>query len=1395
MKRKGNFSRLVIFAIAAFVALSVVSTVQAAYVEIGTGTSYEWHIPAYGGYNYGWSATLYNQSEIGSAITIEKIAYYVDHYGSGNSYTFYNQKCYMGHTTASTFSDGSRPDPSTMTLVYDGDVTWSGTGWNSITLDTPFSYNGVDNLVIYWENWDGDYDSGYPYWQYTSQTNRAKYYYNDYNDPDDPGSATGYLCSYVPNIRLYYPNANDVGVTAINEPTGTIIQGTQTIKVQVENFGTNDQSAVPVVGKVYQIDETVLLDENMDADPGWSTTGCWEFGEPTSGPGSAHTGTNVYATNLSGDYPLYADDNLTMPTIDLTAYDEATLDYWFWYDTESTTYDGIVFQISVDSGAFTDVITYGGHSQGYWENIIFDLTPYCGHTIQIRWHMYSDISVCYPGGYIDDVKVIGRTYSLVHTCSGLTSLNSGESKEVTLSPDWSATPGDYLIKSYTTLSGDEDNSNNASSTLVTVLAGIHDVGVNSVDYPPSGMVPAMSFNPKATVENYGDFDETNVPIECWIYKHPQTVFTEDFESLTAPSQSGSVNIISSIIKDKGEDEKFGEAQFTVEYGSTPPGAVSDWTIYGNWHQTSYRYSSPTHSMYNGDDISHQYPSYASDWLISPQINVGTSGGTLDFDLWMYCEGSYYDNIYFGNSADGNSWSFWWFGGWGGPTGGFIHVSVPLFTSQIDPDGNTYVGFYFSSDSVVQYEGCYVDDVTVSKSGGVVYDEWIYEDLDMSQVKQVVFPSFTPECESLYDVHVCTWLLTDTNPSNDCQAVYNVDASGRVYNVDKDQWYRTFQDAIDDADPYDTLQALPYTYEENINVNVEGLTLETYPTAIPAVTIDGGGTAPCITINADYITINGFEIVNGLNGIMAQSSGVTGCTISQCEIHDNINPSGYAGAGIMFYGYDGGFFNNVIENNEIYNNARQGIFLGWFYGAGDPVISTENIITGNEIYNNGLDETHPPDASCYGIQLTWADYNSIEGNTIYDHSWLYGGTTPWGAGIYLWASFNNYVTGNYIYNNDEGVRIWNDASGRTLGPNCVNYNYFGKWCQPPGVAIVNYDAGNTVDARWNWYGQDDGPAGLTPDAVTGRIADGFGDQVFGDLWFDPWIGVDAEILTDHIAVLDGEVIHFDGTTSFNVDTGGNYVDNLEYEWDLGDGQKMFIEEFAHLYDSPGTYTVQLHVRAPDLEDIDVDNPTLDDFATIHVTVTARGQPLKGFADPEIVNGEILDQGDGYSGIVKIPLQFEALATGGTPDYTFEWDFGDGTTTTSRTPIHVYENTGEYLVTLTVTDSEGQTVTDTTTAVIKEKETPEPVTITDVTGGFGLTATVINPTGEPIPWSIHVEGKLVFYGDHSCTLEGETGTISTKVLGFGKATITITADQTIEEYSAFLLGPFVLGLRAI
>jgi len=58
-----------------------------------------------------------------------------------------------------------------------------------------------------------------------------------------------------------------------------------------------------------------------------------------------------------------------------------------------------------------------------------------------------------------------------------------------------------------------------------------------------------------------------------------------------------------------------------------------------------------------------------------------------------------------------------------------------------------------------------------------------------------------------------------------------------------------------------------------------------------------------------------------------------------------------------------------------------------------------------------------------------------------------------------------------------------------------------------------------------------------------------------------------------------------------------------------------------------------------------------------------------------------------------LWFYSEIAGGFPPYSYEWDFGDGNTSTGENPSHSYKTAGSYTVFLTVTDDRGNADTET------------------------------------------------------------------------------------------------------
>ena len=147
--------------------------------------------------------------------------------------------------------------------------------------------------------------------------------------------------------------------------------------------------------------------EDFEADDGGfthsGTADSWAWGEPTSGPGVAHSGTRVWATNLAGDYPPDSEAVLVSPPVPLAAGTRPTLEYWQFFQAEYGFDQGLA-QISPDGGATWDLLEVASWSSVYAPKV-YDLSRYAGREVQVRFVMTSNAAVAYAGWYIDDFRI------------------------------------------------------------------------------------------------------------------------------------------------------------------------------------------------------------------------------------------------------------------------------------------------------------------------------------------------------------------------------------------------------------------------------------------------------------------------------------------------------------------------------------------------------------------------------------------------------------------------------------------------------------------------------------------------------------------------------------------------------------------------------------------------------------------------------------------------------------------------------------------------------------------------------------------------------------------------------------------------------------------------------
>ncbi len=132
-------------------------------------------------------------------------------------------------------------------------------------------------------------------------------------------------------------------------------------------------------------------------DGGLTATGSWQHGAPTSGPNAAHSGTNVWATTLSGPYPNGDSASLTF---EVTVPSGApTLSFWHYTDNEAG-YDYTYVRVHVGASV-TQVDSLP--SILAWTERTVDLSAYAGQAVTIEFFHTSDGSITYDGTYLDDV--------------------------------------------------------------------------------------------------------------------------------------------------------------------------------------------------------------------------------------------------------------------------------------------------------------------------------------------------------------------------------------------------------------------------------------------------------------------------------------------------------------------------------------------------------------------------------------------------------------------------------------------------------------------------------------------------------------------------------------------------------------------------------------------------------------------------------------------------------------------------------------------------------------------------------------------------------------------------------------------------------------------------------
>ena len=238
----------------------------------------------------------------------------------------------------------------------------------------------------------------------------------------------------------------------------------------------------------------------------------------------------------------------------------------------------------------------------------------------------------------------------------------------------------------------------------------------------------------------------------------------------------------------------------------------------------------------------------------------------------------------------------------------------------------------------------------------------------------------------------------------------------------------------------------------------------------------------------------------------------------------------------------------------------------------------------------------------------------------------------------------------------------------------------------------------------------------------------------------------------------EWVRFDGSSSYDPD--GTIT---SYSWNFGDGNTGSVVAPYNRFAAPGTYTVTLTVT---------DDDGASDTKTHTVQVGPTNQPPVAAFNFSPTNP-----------LVGGWVQFNGSASSD-PDGTitsYAWNFGDGNTGSIVAPYNRFAAPGTYTVTLTVTDDDGASDTETHTVQVGPTNQP-PV----------ASFTISPPSPGVLEW-VRFDGSSSYDPDGSISSyswnfgDGNTGSIVAPYNRFAApgtytVTLTVTDDDGASDTEA-------------
>ena len=384
-------------------------------VEIGTGTSTTYYVPFNALYGYSFTEQLYYAAEIDMAGSITSISFYHQPSSTTTDQTN-NIVIYMKNVSRSSFSSSS--DFETVTtgdIVYNGTWTIPGTeGWTTITLDSPFDYDGTSNLMIAMHEYTSGYSTRYFTYTSTTESRCVQLYSDSYNpDPYNPGTYSGSRTTrtYLSNIRLEItsgtitcPTPNAPVVTDVTEQSATLAWAPRGEESAWDVYLTSTPTDVP---------DSNTVPTDMATDTFYSINGLnsqttyYFYVRANCGAGdvSRWKGTDVTTTQILATLPYSQDFEDVTENASWALVNGSQTNQWFIGSAVNHTDNGAnALYISNDTG-MTNAYSHTASSVWAYRDINFG--QYAAYQIDFDWRNVGEsASYDYLKVYLGDPAVV-----------------------------------------------------------------------------------------------------------------------------------------------------------------------------------------------------------------------------------------------------------------------------------------------------------------------------------------------------------------------------------------------------------------------------------------------------------------------------------------------------------------------------------------------------------------------------------------------------------------------------------------------------------------------------------------------------------------------------------------------------------------------------------------------------------------------------------------------------------------------------------------------------------------------------------------------------------------------------------------------------------------------------